>query len=67
MIRLKVPQADRASVAESKIVGYLLSLTHPDGKSKAAYFLGVGFRVDRWQEFAAALRQHVSSYEVAEE
>ncbi len=67
VVGLKVPQADQAMVAERKVVDYLLSLTHPDGKSKAAFFLRVGFRVDHWQELADALRQHASQYDVVEE
>jgi hypothetical protein len=64
---LKVPQADQASVPEHKIVGYLLSLTHPDGRSKAVFFLRVGFRADQWQTLADALREHVSHYDIVEE
>lgn len=51
-----LPNADRAVIEERKITEYLLSLTHPDGESKARYFRGFGFRSDEWERFADALR-----------
>ena len=62
---MKLANADRAIVDESKVVEYLLSARHPDGRSKATFFLGFGFRVQHWEGFARALRDHGSTGEVA--
>ena len=51
-----LPDRDRAHVDRSKITEYLLSLSHPDGHTKAAFFMRFGFRVERWEELAGALR-----------
>lgn len=61
----KLPNADRAIVAESKVVRYLLSADHPDGRSKATFFADFGFRAQQWGAFAKALLDHGSSGDVA--
>lgn len=48
-----------------KITGYLLSETHEDGKSKAAFFLRLGFSVAQWEVMRDALLAHAATYEVA--
>ncbi len=63
---MRLPNRENAQVPESKLTGYLLSETHPDGKSKAAYLRSVGFgKLD-----VSALRQELTaiaqSYEVHE-
>lgn len=58
---MKLPHADRAIVAESKVVGYLLSADHPDGRSKATFFSEYGFRARQRGAFAGALLDHGSS------
>ena len=55
---MKLPRAGRAVVETSKVVDYLLSARHPDGRSKAAFFRAFGFRAERWEMFARALRDH---------
>lgn len=40
---LRLPGAGEAHVPESKLTGYLLSLDHPAGRMKAAYFITRGF------------------------
>lgn len=40
---MKLPNGDRAFVPPGKIVAYLLSETHPAGRSKAKFFRAVGF------------------------
>ena len=62
---MKFPDADRAIVDESKVVDYLLSEHHPDGRAKAAFFSALGFRPQRWRTLARALRAHGASAEVA--
>lgn len=51
-----LPEADRAFVDQAKVVEYLLSSSHPDGKSKAQFFLRFGFRSEEWRVLAEALR-----------
>ena len=55
----KLPNANLASIPESKIVDYLLSDKHRVGKSKAAFFKSFGFSHERWHELKDALYQHV--------
>jgi len=62
---MKLPYLSKAIVPKEKITGYLLSLTHSDGRSKAQFFLAFGFSVAKWQEMATALIAHATQYEVA--
>jgi len=55
---MKLPQPDRLIVEESKVTDYLLNLDHPEGTSKAKFFLNRGFTPLLWQEMASALRWH---------
>ena len=52
-----LPNAENAYIDRSKIVDYLMSISHPDGRSKARFFMQFGFRVERWQELADAIRR----------
>jgi hypothetical protein len=63
---MKLPHASRAQVPEAKIVKYLLNPEHRVGKSKAAFFLSFGFRAEKWQELADALRKHAEENEIVE-
>jgi hypothetical protein len=62
---VKLPNHDQAVVPREKIVNYLLSLVHRDGRSKALFFSGFGFSVDAWQTLADALLRHAADHEVA--
>jgi hypothetical protein len=62
---VKLPNCERAIVAREKITDYLLSLTHEDGKGKAAYFIRRGFASERWEALSAALREHACAHDVA--
>ena len=53
---MKLPDGDRAHVNRAKITGYLLSLAHPDGRGKAAFFMLFGFRIEQWEVLAETLR-----------
>jgi hypothetical protein len=53
---MQLPNANTAELSREKIVGYLLNPEHPDGAGKAAFFYAAGFRVERWQELADALK-----------
>jgi hypothetical protein len=62
---MKLPLAEYTFVDQSKIVDYLLSPAHPDGQTKARFFIGLGFDPDHWQKLAAALREVGTSNEVS--
>jgi len=55
---LKLSNIDRAIIPQEKIVGYLLSFKHRDGRSKAEFFTKLGFTTDAWQDLAKALLRH---------
>ena len=40
---MRLPKAEDAQVDVEKLRGYLLSETHPIGKSKGKFFRGIGF------------------------
>lgn len=61
---MKLPNYEQAVVPERKITAYLLSPTHPDGRSKEKFFTAFGFSVDDWEMLANALLCHVTDYEV---
>ena len=54
---MMLPDAERANVDRAKITDYLLSLSHPDGSSKAAFFMRFGFKAEEWGKLAAALKE----------
>jgi len=62
---MRMPNADRALVEKSKVVDYLLNEAHRYGASKARFFTGFGFTVDRWEVLAEALREHARTGEVS--
>jgi len=62
---VKLPNHDQAIVPREKIVDYLLSHAHRDGRGKAIFFSGFGFSVNAWQTLADALRRHAAENEVA--
>ena len=58
---MRVPNAERAVIDPAKIRDYLLSTSHPVGRFKARFFVGLGFRADDGSAFAQALRdQHLT-------
>ena len=60
-----LPGADQAEISEEKIVQYLLSSTHPRGRSKAEFFGKHGFTMNNWRALAEALRRHAAENAVA--
>lgn len=64
---MRLPNADKALVSPSKIVGYLLSERHEDGRHKARFFKRFGYRSDRPSELVEALRGHAATHEVTNE
>lgn len=63
---IKIPNASKARVDRDKIVNYLLSTTHPDGQSKARFFIRFGFSAESWYVLANALLHHCASNPVIE-
>jgi hypothetical protein len=57
---VRLPNAERAVVSEHKVVAYLLSEAHPDGRGKARFFLGHGFTIANWKALAEALCRHAA-------
>jgi hypothetical protein len=62
---VKLPGCEKAIVSETKITGYLLSIKHREGRSKAEFFAQLAFMADAWEKLAKALLQHVAENEVA--
>ena len=63
---MKLPNRNRAIVPLSKVTGYLLSATHPQGRHKAAFFHSFGFVRDAPEALASALREHAAVHDVAD-
>lgn len=53
-----LPNAHIAVVEEDKIRRYLLSESHPAGRSKAAFLMQAGFRQTAWEDLRHALIRH---------
>ncbi len=53
-----LPNAEEARINREKIIEYLLSESHPDGRAKAVFFAKYGFKVEQWEVLAASLRKH---------
>ena len=62
---MNLPNVEHAVVEQEKVTGYLLNPDHRFGASKARFFLGFGFQLDKWQELVDALREHGRAYAVA--
>jgi hypothetical protein len=56
---MEFPNSSAVEVSREKVVEYLLNPEHPDGAGKATFFLTAGFCVERWEEFADAMKQLV--------
>ena len=61
----KLPNRHLATIDETKIRFYLLSDTHPAGRTKAAFFRRFGFRVSSPQILHEALLAHSRDAEIA--
>ena len=63
---MKLPNRERAYVAQEKITLYLLSHRNPRARGKARFFSAFGFRIERWRDLADALKVHGATHEVTE-
>lgn len=61
---MKLPSADRAVVDPRKVREYLLSDSHPIGRSKAAFFRALGYSQMAWKRLAADLVVHAQEGDV---
>ena len=61
---MKLPNADKSIVEREKILDYLLNSAHRHGASKEQFFKMFGFRVEKWEQLAQALRIHGKTNEV---
>lgn len=61
---MKLPNRDKAFIPRNKLVDYLLSETHPHGKSKARFFLKIGFSQSNVRALSKALKNIAKESEV---
>ncbi len=59
--------ADQLLIEEQKVRQYLLNTDHPDGGSKARFFIRHGFDPSGWRTFARAIRNHAMLFPVKSE
>ena len=64
---MKVPNSDRAFIPEEKIRDYLLSTSHPVGRSKAVFFNRIGYSIDRIDLLSKDLKRILQENEVDKE
>ncbi len=61
---MKLPNYEKAIVRRKKIVDYLLSRIHKDGRGKATFFERFGFISESWEILGEALKRHAGEHEV---
>jgi hypothetical protein len=61
---MKLPNPDKLVVEREKIADYLLNPMHRYGASKARFFTEFGFRLEKWERLAEALREHGRTHDV---
>ena len=64
-MKREVPNVANAVVEDLKMAGYLLNLSHPEGNSKAVFFIQRGFSVDDLPAFREMLIHHAKINVVA--
>ena len=55
---MEVPSGYQLEVSKAKVVDYLMNERHPDGRSKAKFFLAQGFVSENWNLLATILKEH---------
>ena len=55
---MKLPNVEQAVVPRAKVLEYLLSDVHRDGRGKARFFRSYGFGRAEWERLAGALLRH---------
>lgn len=61
---MKLPNWQNAVIPDAKIREYILSISHPNGRHKAAFFKSFGFRAKYWELMVLALRSHAEQCDV---
>ena len=61
---MRLPNREKTSVPREKIVDYLLSFVHKDGRAKAEFFTRFGFASESWEVLADALKSHAATHDV---
>jgi hypothetical protein len=46
---VKLPNADKAIIKTEKLLNYILSSDHPEGKFKAVFFKKFGYQSSNWE------------------
>ncbi|MBW2535538.1 MAG: hypothetical protein JRI55_28865 [Deltaproteobacteria bacterium] len=59
-----LPDFQQGIISPTKVIGYLLSFSHRQGRAKAEFFARFGFVADAWTELADSLRRHAAGNEV---
>jgi hypothetical protein len=59
------PDFSAAVVDQGKVLNYLLSASHPAGRSRARFFAQMGFVRENWADLAAALVAQANRNSVA--
>lgn len=62
---MKLPNHENAFVPREKVIDYLLSFLHKDGRAKAEFFTRFGFSAENWQTFAAVVKLHAAEHKVS--
>ena len=61
---MKIPKHKFAVISESKIQNYILSNTHPIGRTKAAFFNSVGFNIENEDFLANELKKLIDNSDI---
>ena len=61
---MRLQNHERVVITREKVVNYLLSDTHRDGRYKAVFFRRFGFAVEEWEQLASALREHAVQHDI---
>jgi len=61
---VRLPHHDLALTPREKLVAYLLSATHSQGRHKAAFFAEFGFSTENWEKLADSLKRHAEEHPV---
>ena len=61
-----LPKFEQRYIAAEKITAYLLNVDHPEGGTKARFFIRVGFSPSSPETLRLALLEHPAHFEVSE-
>ena len=56
----RLPRHEEAVIPPAKLRDYLLSTSHPDGRSKALFFAVLGYSPKRWRDLEQELRRLIA-------